>query len=93
MLYISQFFKGNNGSFSSKRLGYLLSIPFILIGTIWLCNKLIDVGKPELAVEIWKFFYLFSAVLGGFVSMEILPNIFSAFNRKTKTIKSNESSK
>jgi Mg2+/Co2+ transporter CorB len=89
---ITEFFKNSYGVFSSKRLGYLLSIPFILIGTIWLCNKLINVGKPELAVEIWKFFYLFSAVLGGFVSMEVLPNIFLALNKKVKS-KNNELSK
>lgn len=89
---IADFLKNNCGNFSSKRLGYLLSIPFVLIGTIWLCNKLINVGKPELAVEIWKFFYLFSAILGGFVSMEVLPNIFLALNRKI-TKKKNELAK
>ncbi len=30
-----EFFQGSNGDMSSKRLGYLLTIPFSLIGTMY----------------------------------------------------------
>ena len=49
-----EFFQGTNGDMSSKRLGYLSTIPVSLFGTIWLCNKLIDSGKAELAVDVWN---------------------------------------
>lgn len=74
---IVQFFKDANGHLSSKRLGYLSTIPFILIGTVWICDKLINKGDSSLAVEIWNSFFIFSAVLGGFVSAESLLKLLS----------------
>ena len=78
-----EFFQGSNGDMSSKRLGYLLTIPFSLIGTIWLCNKLIDSGKAELAVDVWNSFYIFSAVLGGFVSLEVVQSFIATYKGRT----------
>lgn len=72
---ILEFFKGITGEMSSKRLGYLSTIPFVLGGTIWICKKLIENGKPEMAVDVWKCFYVYSAILGGFVSAELIPTI------------------
>lgn len=77
-----QFFQGRGGDMSSKRLGYLSTIPFSLVGTIWICNKLIDNGRAELAVDVWQSFYVFSAILGGFVSLEVVQNFISAWKGK-----------
>lgn len=67
-----KFFQGKSGELSSKRLGYLSTIPFVNIGTIWFCDSLIKSSQPQLAVEVWNGFFIFSAVLGGFVSLELV---------------------
>ena len=68
---------------SSKRLGYLATIPASILGTTYICNRLINSGNPQLAVDLWNSFLMFSAVLGGFVSVEV-------FKKNTKEVK-NES--
>ena len=88
---ILEFFQGITGEMSSKRLGYLSTIPFVLVGTIWICGKLIENGKPEMAVDVWKCFYIFSAILGGFVSAELIPTILLAVRGiNNKEIKNDE---
>lgn len=77
------FLKNSKNEKSSKRLGYLSTLPFINIGTIWLCSILIKTNHPKYAIDVWNSFLIFSAVLGGFVSMELLPSIIAAF-KKTK---------
>jgi hypothetical protein len=78
-----EFFQGASGEMSSKRLGYLATIPASILGTIWICNKLIDSGKAELAVDVWNSFFVFSAVLGGFVSIEVIQSLICAWKGKT----------
>jgi len=67
-----QFFQGSSGEMSSKRLGYLSTIPFATYGTYKLCNKLINSDHADLAVNIWNSFFIFSAFLGGFVTIELV---------------------
>ncbi len=73
-----EFLQGSSGELSSKRLGYLSTIPVVLGGTIWICNKLILTANAALAVDVWNSFLIFSAVLGGFVSVETIPTIINA---------------
>lgn len=73
-----EFFQSSAGEMSSKRLGYLSTIPASIFGTIYICNKLIDSKHPEMAVDLWSSFLFFSAVLGGFVSVEIILPIIKA---------------
>lgn len=80
-----QFLQGKSGEMSSKRLGYLSTIPFANMGTVWLCDSLIKNGKPELAVDAWNSFFIFSAVLGGFVSLELVKEFIFAWKGKTIT--------
>jgi hypothetical protein len=88
---ILEFFQGISGEMSSKRLGYLSTIPFVLVGTVQICNKLINTGNPDLAVDIWKYFYVYCAVLGGFVSAELIPTILLAVRGiNNKEIKNDE---
>lgn len=75
------FLKNSKNEKSSKRLGYLSTVPFSTVGTIWLCSVLVHTNHPKYAVDVWNSFLIFSAVLGGFVSMELLPNIIGAFKR------------
>jgi hypothetical protein len=70
-----EFFQSSAGELSSKRLGYLATIPASIWGTIHLCNKLIATGNGALAVDLWNSFLVFSAILGGFVSVEIIPEV------------------
>lgn len=79
------FLQNKSGENSSKRLGYLSTIPFTNFGTIWLCDSLVKNGKPELAVDVWNSFYIFSAVLGGFVSLELVKEFIFAWKGKTIT--------
>lgn len=76
---ILEFLQSSSGELSSKRLGYLSTIPASILGTIFLCNKLINSGHPEHAVTLWNGFLFFSAILGGFVSFETIPIILRAW--------------
>lgn len=84
---ISGFFKGMRGELSSRRLGLISSLPFTLLGTIWICDRLINCGRPELAVEVWKCFYIYCGVLGGYVTMETLYNFLSLIKGIPKEVK------
>jgi hypothetical protein len=84
MSKLLEFLQSSSGELSSKRLGYLSTIPFTLLGTIWICDKLIKNSHPELAVEVWNSFFIFSAILGGFVSLEILQNLITDWKGKGK---------
>jgi hypothetical protein len=77
-----EFFQDESGAMSSKRLGYLSTIPFSLSGTIWICNRLIDSGNAALAVQVWDSFLIFSGVLGGFVSLEVVQSLITAWKGK-----------
>lgn len=86
---IMDFFKGNGDGLSSKRLAYIASLPVTLGGSMFLANKLIDSGHPELCVQLWNCFYFYSAFLGGFVSIEVMQGILEAlyklkFNKNDK---------
>jgi len=81
-----QFLQGPSGEMSSKRLGYLSTIPVSLLGTIWICDRLIDSNNPAMAVQVWDSFLIFSAVLGGFVSAELIPSIIASFKGKIVSI-------
>lgn len=74
-----EFFQSSSGEMSSKRLGYLATIPASIFGTIWICNKLIKASRAELAVDVWNSFFIFSAVLGGFVSIEVIQSLICAW--------------
>jgi len=82
MSKFSEFFQSASGEMSSKRLGYLSTIPASIFGTFWICKALINANEPELAVEVWNSFFVFSAVLGGFVSLEVIQNLISAWKGK-----------
>ncbi len=66
------FLQGSKGEMSSKRLAFIFSMPFLVVGTLSICNKLIKVGRPELAVDLWTCFFWFVAGLGGLVTSELL---------------------
>lgn len=70
-----EFLQSSSGEMSSKRLSFLSTMFCVLVGTFWICNKLIATGHPELAVDLWNSFFIYSAVLGGFVSIEIIQNL------------------
>lgn len=72
---ILEFFQGEDGIMSAKRLGYLSTVPVSSFGTLYLCNKLIEKGQPDLSVQLFTSYLIFSAVLGGFVSAELIPTI------------------
>ena len=76
------FFQGKDGQLSSKRLAFLTTIPASIVGTLYFCNKLINKGKPDLAIDIWNSFLIFILVLGGFVSAELISNVASHFISK-----------
>ncbi len=78
-----EFLQGSSGELSSKRLGYLSTVPVVLGGTVWICNKLIATGNAALAVDVWNYFFVFSAVLGGFVSAELFIEVIHAIKGKT----------
>lgn len=67
--------KDKTGLFSSKRLGYLISLPAANYGTIFICNKLIENQKYDLAADVWSGFLIFVAILGGFVTFEALSDL------------------
>lgn len=81
-----EFFQSSAGEMSSKRLGYLSTIPASIFGTTYICNKLINSGNPQLAVDLWNSFLIFSAVLGGFVSVEVLLPIIKAFKGQKEEV-------
>lgn len=78
MSKILEFLQSSTGEMSSKRLGYLSTVPASIFGTIYMCNKLIEAGNPSMAVDLWNSFLVFSAVLGGFVSVEVILPIIKA---------------
>ncbi len=80
---ILEFFQGEDGMLSAKRLGYLSTVPVSSFGTFWLCNKLAENGNAELSVQLWTSYLIFSAVLGGFVSAELIPTILLAIRGVT----------
>lgn len=85
---ISELFKDSQGRMSSKRLGYLSTVPVSSFGTLWICYLLIKSSNPAMAVQVWTSYLIFSAVLGGFVSAELIPTILLAVrgisNKKKK---------
>lgn len=78
MSKLLEFLQSSTGEMSSKRLGYLSTIPASIFGTIYMCNKLIQAGSAAMAVDLWNSFLVFSAVLGGFVSVEVILPIIKA---------------
>jgi hypothetical protein len=82
MMKFSQFLKSSSGELSSRRLGYLSTIPATIFGTFYLCNELIDKGAAEPAVNLWSSFLIFSAVLGGFVSADVVISIIKILKGK-----------
>ena len=81
-----EFLQGSSGEMSSKRLGYLSTIPVSLAGTIWICDRLIDSNNAAMAVQVWDSFLIFSAVLGGFVSAELIPTVVASFRGKIASV-------
>jgi len=84
MFRIFEFFQSNK-KFSSKRLGYISTIPFTIYGTIHICDKLIMTNQGQFVVDIWLGFFTYSAVLGGFVAMEPVKNILTNLLTKKNT--------
>lgn len=84
-----EFLQSSTGEMSSKRLGYLSTVPASIFGTIYMCNKLIEANNAALAVDLWNSFLIFSAVLGGFVSVEVILPIIRAIKGKEKNVENN----
>ena len=89
MKKLLEFFQSSSGEMSSKRLGYLSTIPFATIGTYLFCNKLVNTNHADLAIDVWNSFFIFSAVLGGFVSIDAVTKLISSFKGKNESINKN----
>jgi len=88
MLKILEFFQSGK-KLSSKRLGYISTVPVAIYGTLYICDKLIQTNQGQFVVDIWLGFFTYSAILGGFVAVEPMQNIISNFiNKKNKKIDS-----
>lgn len=83
MFKILEFFQSRK-KFSSKRLGYISTIPVVIYGTLHICDKLIATNQGQFVVDIWLGFFTYSAVLGGFVAIEPMQNVLGNFINKKK---------
>ena len=70
------FLQSSTGEKSSKRLAFLSSLPFVYIGTLWLCDRMIQSDHADSAVALWNSFLLLVAAFGGFVTSEMFIKIF-----------------
>lgn len=70
-----QFFQSSSGENSSKRFAYLFSIVIACYGVISSTNAMIIEGKASEAVTLWGYFFIYSAFLGGFVTLEMITKI------------------
>lgn len=80
-----EFFQAPSGEMSSKRLSWLLTIPFATYGTYKLCIILIISEQSEMAVNLWNSFLIFSAVIGGFVTIDAITNLISVLRNKNES--------
>ena len=84
MFKIFEFFQSGK-KLSSKRLGYISTIPVAIYGTLYICDKLISTNQGQFVVDIWLGFFTYSAVLGGFVAIEPIQSVLGNFtNKKNK---------
>lgn len=67
-----EFFQSSSGENSSKRLAFILSVLVASYVVISSSSAMIIEGRAEQAVKVLGYYLLFSAVLGGFVTAEIL---------------------
>lgn len=70
-------FLSSTNQLSSKRLAWLPTTLACTIGTFWLCNALLDANKPELALSVWYSYIVYSLILGGFVTADIIERILN----------------
>lgn len=89
MKKLLEFLQSSSGELSSKRLGFLSTLPFATYGTYRLCIKLIVSGNAVLAVNIWNSFLIFSGFLGGFVTAELVIKLISILKGKNESINKN----
>jgi hypothetical protein len=78
MFKILEFFRDTK-KFSSKRLAFVSTVPFVIYGTLSVCNQLIQTHQGQFVVDIWLGFFTYSAVLGGFVAIEPMKNVITNF--------------
>jgi len=58
--------------YSSKRSGFITTVIVSCLGVLATTRDLVINNHPELAVDLWQSFFIFSSVLGGFVTTELL---------------------
>lgn len=85
-----QFFQSSSGENSSKRLAFLISIIIAGYGVISSTNAMIMEGKADQAVALWGYFFFYSAVLGGFVTLEMVTKIFEIKNGRNNDRNDNQ---
>lgn len=78
----SDFFKGSNGQLSSKRLILISSAAFCLYETHKICAALIKSCDSSGIVDLMFYFYLYVAILGGYVSIEGVASIVGTIKGK-----------
>lgn len=78
------FLKDAAGDLSCRRLAFLATIPASVGGTLFIANKLINSGHPDLSIEIWNWFYVYSAFLGGFVSIDAIKDFILVLKGRKK---------
>ena len=77
---IFQFLQSSTGELSSKRLSFIITIIAYTLGSLYFVNKLINVGKAELAINLWNVFAIVVLFLGGYVTADLIERILNKKN-------------
>jgi hypothetical protein len=82
LLTLSQFLKDGNQKLSSKRIAFIISLPFVFYGTFHFGNMLIQNDNADQFVIVWCSFLLYSAMIGGFIAIEPIKKITNKITKK-----------
>lgn len=67
-----KFLQSSSGELSSKRLAFIFCQPFIILMALRLIEGFIDNGDSELAFKVFVALCVYSSLLGGMVTSELL---------------------
>jgi hypothetical protein len=84
-----QFLQSSSGENSSKRLGFIISLIVSSYCIFAFPEQMIAAGKSKEAFKLIASYFIYSAVLGGFVTAELIIKIIELKNGRGNNISTN----
>jgi len=80
--------EGKNGRYSSKRFVFIISSISAIAGFFYSIQKVATIA-PELIPQILSYFLIYCSFIGGFVTLEMINNIFKSYFKNKKKNETN----